>query len=53
MDDTTITIVIALVTSISQLGVAAAAWRLASKLALRVDNHEGRLGELEKDRGGN
>jgi hypothetical protein len=37
-----------LVTVLTQLGLATAAWRLASALKVRVDNHETRLVVLEK-----
>lgn len=37
-----------LATVLTQLGLAAAAWRLANQLKLRVDNHETRIVVLEK-----
>jgi len=39
--------VVGLVTVLTQLGVAAAAWRLANALKLRVDDHETRIKKLE------
>lgn len=39
--------IVTLVTVLVQLGWAAAAWRLASRLATRVDNHETRIVTLE------
>ena len=39
--------VAALVTMLTQLSLAAAAWRLASALKVRVDDHEVRIGVLE------
>jgi hypothetical protein len=39
--------VAALITAITQLGMAAAAWRLANALKGRVDDHETRIGKLE------
>ena len=40
----------ALVTVITQLGFAVAAWKLANALKLRVDDHEVRIGVLETSR---
>lgn len=37
-----------LVTILSQLSLAAAAYRLATQLKSRVDDHEKRIGVLEK-----
>lgn len=37
----------AIITLVGQLGFAAAAWRLASALKVRVDDHEIRIGALE------
>lgn len=37
-----------LVTALGQLGFALAAWRLATALNKRVDNHEVRITVLEK-----
>ena len=37
-----------LVAILSQLAFVAAAWRLASALKVRVDDHETRIGVLEK-----
>lgn len=37
----------ALITLIGQLGFAAAAWRMASALKVRVDDHEVRIVKLE------
>ncbi len=37
----------ALITAITQLGMAAAAWKLANALKLRVDDHEKRITVLE------
>ncbi len=36
-----------LVTVLTQLGMAGAAWRLANALKLRVDDHETRIKKLE------
>jgi hypothetical protein len=36
-----------LVTVLTQLGMAAAAWRLANALKVKVDDHEKRIGVLE------
>lgn len=36
-----------LVTVLSQLGLAAAAWRLANALKVKVNDHEIRIGALE------
>jgi hypothetical protein len=36
-----------LVTVLTQLGMAAAAWRLANALKVKVDDHEERIGVLE------
>lgn len=37
-----------LMTVLTQLGVAAAAWRLANALKVRVDDHEQRIVVLER-----
>lgn len=37
-------------TIITQLGMAAGAWKLANALKVRVDNHEERIGVLEKSK---
>lgn len=37
----------ALVTVLTQLSLAGAAWRLANALKARVDDHEARIGVLE------
>lgn len=37
-----------LVTVLTQLGLAAAAWRLANALKVKVDDHETRIGVLER-----
>ncbi len=37
----------ALITVLTQLGLAGAAWRLATALKGRVDNHEARITRLE------
>lgn len=37
----------ALITVLTNIGLGAAAWRLANALRVRVDNHESRLGVLE------
>lgn len=37
-----------LVTALTQLGMAAAAWKLANALKIRVDDHEKRIVVLEK-----
>jgi hypothetical protein len=39
--------VAAIVTVVAQLGLAGAAWRLATALKLRVDDHETRIVKLE------
>lgn len=36
-----------LITALTQMGLAAAAWRLATALKIKVDNHEDRLVRLE------
>jgi len=40
-----------LVTVLTQLGMAAAAWRLANQLRFRVEDHEKRIGVLETHTG--
>lgn len=37
-----------LVTVLTQLGMATAAWRLATALRVRVENHEVRIVDLER-----
>lgn len=39
-----------LVTVLTQLGLAASAWRLANALKTKVDDHEKRIGVLEHAR---
>ena len=41
-------LLVALVTAVAQLGVGAAAWRLANALKDRQDDHEIRIVVLEK-----
>lgn len=48
MDSTTATVVFAIVISLGQLGLGAGAWKLANRLAGKVENHENRLGVLER-----
>ncbi len=48
MTSDAVTALITLAAAIGQLGVAIAAFKLASALKSRVDNHEVRLVKLEK-----
>lgn len=46
MDDASL--IATLVGAVTQLALGAAAWRLASALKLRVDDHEQRIEQLER-----